>query len=131
VCNRPIAKRFRLADREFALKAQALGPGEQVLRDQRQLEPDGVEVELAEREVLKADLLRAADQVLGITSAAVQPLDLDHVAGEVGERRLEAVSLVIGELQLRAGVRALAGDDHRDRDIPVTEADSTGTKRDL
>jgi hypothetical protein len=72
------------------------------LRDQRQLEPDGVEVELAEREVLKPGLFRAADQVLGVPASAVQPLDLDHVAGEVGERRLEAVPVVIGELQLRA-----------------------------
>ena len=50
--------------------------------------------ELAEREVLKPGLFRAADQVLSIPAAPVQPLDLDHVAGEVGERRLEAVPVV-------------------------------------
>ena len=59
--------------------------------DQRQLEPDGVEGKLAEREVLKPGLFRAADQVLGVAAAALQPLDLDRIAGEVSERRLEAV----------------------------------------
>ena len=101
--QQPVAKRFRLADRELTLETQPLGPGDQVLSDQRQLDPDGVERELAEREVLKAGLFRAADQVLGISTPAVQPLDLDHVASEVGQRRLEAVPLVVGELQLRAG----------------------------
>ena len=110
--QQPVAERFRFADRELTGEAQTLGPRDQVLGDQGQLEPHGVEVELAEREVLKPGLFRAADQVLGVTAAAVQTLDLDHVAGEVGERRLEAVSLVVGELQLRAGVRPLAADDH-------------------
>jgi hypothetical protein len=79
---------------------------------QRQLEPHGIERELAEREVLKPGLFRAADPVLGIPTSAMQPLDLDHVAGEVGERRLEAVPVGVGELQLRAGVWALAADNH-------------------
>jgi hypothetical protein len=41
-------------------------------------------------------------------TAAVQALELDRVAREVGERGLEAVPIDVGERQLRAGVRALA-----------------------
>jgi hypothetical protein len=44
-----------------------LGPCDQVLGDQGEFEPHGVEVELAEREVLKPGLFRAADPVLGVT----------------------------------------------------------------
>jgi hypothetical protein len=35
----------------------------------------------------------------------------DVLVGLVGEDRLEAVAVVVGEAQLRAGVRALAADD--------------------
>ena len=92
--QQPVAERFWFADRELALEAQPLGPRDQVLRDQRQLEPHRVERELAEREVLKPCLFRTPDQVLSVAAAAVQTLDLDCVAGEIGERRLEAVSVV-------------------------------------
>ena len=93
-------------------RGTAAGPRDQVLRDQRQLEPHRVERELVEREVLKPCLFRTPDQVLSVPAAPVQTLDLDCVAGEVGERRLETVSVGVGELQLRARVRALAADDH-------------------
>ena len=92
-----------------------MGPDDQVLRDQGQLEPHGVERELAEREVLKPGLFRALGQVLSIPASAMQPLDLDRVTSKVGERRLEAVPAGVGELQLRTGVRTLAPDEHRDR----------------
>jgi hypothetical protein len=47
-----VAQRLGFADGEVAVERQVLGPGDQVLRDQRQLEPDGVVVEVAKGEVL-------------------------------------------------------------------------------
>ena len=67
---------------------------------------------LAEREVPQPRVFVVADVVLDASAAAVVTLELGDRAGLVGEDRLEAVSLVVGEGQLRAGVRALAPDDH-------------------
>lgn len=55
--QQPIAKRLGLAGRQRAVEAERLGPDAEVLGDQRDLEPDLVERELAKREVLKAGLL--------------------------------------------------------------------------
>jgi hypothetical protein len=62
----PVAKRFAFAEHQLALQAQALGPGDQVLGDQRELEPDRVERELAEGEVLDPALFGGADAILGV-----------------------------------------------------------------
>jgi hypothetical protein len=42
----------------------------------------------------------------------VQALELDRVAVEVGQGGQEAVAVVVGEAQRRAGVWALAAHDH-------------------
>ena len=97
---------------ELAVERELLGPGDQVLGDQRELQPDGVVVEVAEREVLQAGLLGGADAVLGAGAGAVQALELDRVAGQVGQGGQEAVAVVVCEGQLGAGVRALAAHDH-------------------
>jgi hypothetical protein len=53
-----------------------------------------------------------ADAVLDPGALAVSALDdRDVLVVLVGEDRLEAVAVVVGEGQLRAGVRALAADD--------------------
>ena len=67
---------------------------------------------VAEREVAQAGVFVVADVVLDAGAAAVVTLELGDRAGLVGEDRLEAVPVVVGERQLRAGVRALAPDDH-------------------
>ena len=78
--QQPVAQRLGLADRELAVERQELGPGDEVLGDERDLDPHGVVVEVAEREVLKARLLGVADAVLAVGSGAVQALKLDRVA---------------------------------------------------
>src|SRR5207248_2615304 len=85
--QQPVAQRFGLADRQLALQAQALGPGDQVLGDHRQLKPDGVQRELPEREVLNPGLLGRADAVLGVRPATVQALDLDRIASRTPVNR--------------------------------------------
>ena len=45
-------------------------------------------------------------------TGAVATLELGGLPGLVGQDRLEAVPVVVGEGELRAGVRALAAHDH-------------------
>src|SRR5207248_8327971 len=53
-----------------------------------------------------------ADAVLDASALAVATLEHgDVLVGLVGEDRLEAVAVVVGEAQLRAGVWPLAADD--------------------
>jgi hypothetical protein len=54
--------------------------------------------------VVQAGLLGGAHSVFGVGAGAVQALELDRVAGEVGQGGQEAVSVVVAEAQLRAGV---------------------------
>src|SRR3954453_4432046 len=68
--QQPVAQRLGFADGELAVERQVLGPGGEVLGDQRQLEPDGVVIEVAEGEVLKPGLLGGADAVLGAGAGA-------------------------------------------------------------
>ena len=103
--QQPVAKGLGLADGQFAIERQELGPGDEVLGDERELQPDGVEIEIAEGEVLQAGLLGGADAVLGAGAGAVQALKLNRVAFEVGQVGQEAVAVVVGEGQLRAGAR--------------------------
>ena len=107
--QQPVAKGLGFAGGQVALQAQRLGPDAEVLGDQRELQPDGVEVELAEKEVVKPGLLGGPDAILGVSAAAVQALELDRVAGKVGAGGLEAVPIRIGE-----GEAARRGADARD-----------------
>jgi len=61
-----------------------------LLGDERELEPDGVVVEVSEREVVQADLLGGADTVLGAGVGAVQASELGRVGFEVGQGGQEA-----------------------------------------
>jgi hypothetical protein len=62
-CAAPVAQRLGFAGRQFAVERAPLGPGDQVLGDQRELEPDGVVVKVAEGQVLRPGLLAVADAV--------------------------------------------------------------------
>ena len=107
-----VAQPFRLGFGELAVEQQRLGPDDQVVREHHDLQPHLVERELLERELRKAGVLVVADPVLDAGALAVTALeDGDVLVGLVGEDRLEAVAVVVGERQLRAGVRALAPDD--------------------
>jgi hypothetical protein len=70
-----------------------------------------------ERDLREAGVLVVADAVLDVGVLAVAALDdrcvVVVVVVLVGEDRLEAVAVMVGEGELRAGVRALASHDHR------------------
>jgi hypothetical protein len=121
--QQPVAQRLGLADGEFAVEGERLCPGGEVLGDQRDLDPDGVVIEAAEGEVLKPGLLGGADAVLGVGAGAVQPLTLDGVATEIGQRDKEAVPVVVAEAQLGAGVRAFAADEQPRPVGPAAQVD--------
>ena len=78
--------------------------------------------EVAKREVRKAGLLVVADVVLDACAGAVAALQQRDVrVGLVGQDRLEAVAVMVGERQLRAGMRALTANDHSRPLGPVGE----------
>jgi hypothetical protein len=89
-----------------------LGPGDQVVREVHDLQPHLVVLELSEREVSESGVLVVADLVLGTGAGAVVTFDLGDLAGVVGQDRLEAVPVGVGERELRPGMRALLADDH-------------------
>ena len=92
---------------------ESLCPGDQVLAREHELEPDRVGREGAERR-LRRPLFGAADRVLDARTATVDLLEpRDAPAGLVGDEDLEAVPVVIGEGELRAGVRPFAADRAR------------------
>ena len=64
---------------------------------------------VAEREVAQPGVFVVADVVLDTGAGAVVALELGDRSGLVSEDRLEAMTVVIGERQLRAGMRALRG----------------------
>lgn len=65
-----------------------LGPGDQVVGEGHQFEPDTVVLEVAERQVAQAGVLVVADVVLDTRAAAMIAFDGGDLAGLVGEDRL-------------------------------------------
>jgi len=116
---------------ELAGQQQALGPGDQVVGDEHELKPDAVVLEVAEGQVAQACVLVVADVVLDASTATMTALDLGDVAALVGEDRLEAVALDIGEAQLGAGVRAFAAHEHPRTGWPAGQVEVLGDLSDL
>lgn len=75
----PIAQALGLATGELSVEHEPLGPAEQVLGQEHELEPDGVVLEVAERQLVETGLLGVADAVLDVRTGAVAPLDLCDV----------------------------------------------------
>ncbi len=128
----PVAQPLGLAARERAAEQQCLRPGKQVVGDQDEREPDGVEIEVAEGEVAQAGVLVAADLVLDAGAPAVAALeqrDVDVLL--VGEQDLEAVAVVVCERELGARVGALAADDPARALGPVAALEEVGDLGDL
>jgi hypothetical protein len=107
-----VAQAFGFGVGELAGQEQPLGPADEVVRERDDLEPDLIVLEGTERQVAHPGVFVVADVVLDASAAAVVSLERRDRAGLVGEDRLEAMTVVVGEGQLRAGVRALAPDGH-------------------
>jgi hypothetical protein len=92
---------------------QALGPTDQVVVDQHELQPDAVVLEVSEGQGPQPGLLVVADVILDPCAGTVATLENRDVGvGLVGEDRLEAIAVVVCEGELGAGMRAFAAHDH-------------------
>src|ERR1035437_8778416 len=130
--EQPVTQPLGLGFRELAVKAERLGPDDQVVREHHDLQPHFVERERFERELGQASVLVVADPVLDVRVLAVTALQHRDVrVGLVGEDRLEAVAVMVGERQLRAGVRTLAPDDQPGPLRPAGQIDRVGDLTDL
>jgi hypothetical protein len=128
----PVAQPLGLCLGELPVEHERLGPDEQVVREHHDLQPHLVEREVLERELGQAGVLGVADPVLDPGALAMPALDLgDVLVGLVGEDRLEAVAVVVGERQLRAGVGALTANDQPGTFGPAGELDAVGDLDDL
>ena len=128
----PVAQALGFAARELAVEAERLAAEEELLGAEHELEPDGVGVEVAEGEVGQAAVLGGADAVLDTCAGAMGALqDGDLGAVLVGEDRLETVAVMVGEAQLRAGMRALPTNDHPGISGPGGQVEQVGDLGDL
>jgi hypothetical protein len=129
--EQPVAQSFGLSVGELALEHQRLGPDDQVVREPHDLQPHLIERELLERELGPVSL---SSRIRSSTRARSAVPTLDHrdvLVGLVGEDRLEAVAVVVGERELRAVVRALAGDDQPRSLRPGGQIDAVGDLYDV
>jgi hypothetical protein len=127
-----VAQALGLGLGELAGQQQALGPGDQVVRERDEREPDAVVLEVAERQVPEAGVLVVADVVFDAGAGAVVAFDGgDVAAGLVGQDGLEAVPVGVAERQLRAGMRALAPDEDPGPGGPGRQVESLGDLADL
>ena len=110
--KQPVAQSLGLGDRELTVKADQLRPREEVLGDQRDLQPGLVVLEGVVGEVAHAGVLAGADAVLDPRAAAVAQLQRgDVLAVLVGEEAGVPVAVFVEDRELRAGMRPLAPDD--------------------
>jgi hypothetical protein len=99
-----VAQPLGLGLGELAVQQQCLGSDDQVMRQEHDLKPHLVECELFERELGQAGVFVGADAVLDPGVLAVAALEhRDVLVAPVSEDRLEAVAVVVGEGELRAG----------------------------
>jgi hypothetical protein len=103
--EQPVAQPLGLGQAMLTLEIERLRPGEEVLGDQHQLEPDLVVLEGVEGEVLEARVLGAADAVLDAGPAAVGELERGDVRVRlVGDEAREAVAVGVLKAQLGTGM---------------------------
>ena len=120
-----VTQPLRLGVGELAGEADELHPGEEVLGDQRELQPCLVLEEGVVREIAHAGVLAGSDRVLDASAAAVTELqDGDVAAVLVGEEAGVPVAMFIEDLELRAGMRPLAADDQPGALRPGREIDA-------
>jgi hypothetical protein len=130
--QQPVAQRLRFSGGELALKTERLGPDDQVVGEQHELDPHLVHRECFEWQFGQAGVFVIADAVLDPGALAVAPFDHRDVGvGLVGEDCLEAVAVQVAKGQLRAGVRSFAPHDHSRAGWPGAEIDMVGELDDL
>jgi hypothetical protein len=130
--KQPVAQPLGLGLGQLAVEDERLGPDDQVVRERDDLEPHLVERERLERELGQAGVLVVTDPVLDVRVLAVAALqDGDVLVGLVGEDRLDAVAVVVGERQLRAGVRTLTPHDQPGALGPGGQINHVGDLTDL
>ena len=102
------------------------------MRDPDEHQPDAVVLKVSERQVAQAGVLVVADLRFGVRALALTALeDLDVAIWLIGQDGLEAMAVVVGTRQLRAGVRAFAADDHARPGRPCGEVQQVGDLGDL
>lgn len=99
--------------RVLAVERQHLRPGEEVLGEQDEVEPELIGRGVVVGQVGQAGVLRAPDPVLDAGPAAVPKLQHRQIiAWCVGGEAGDPVPVGVGQPQLRAGVRPLLADGH-------------------
>jgi hypothetical protein len=91
---------------ELAGQEQSLGPDDQVVRETDKLKPDLLVCQGPERQVAQLGVFLVADVVL--RAGATLTLKLGDRSGLVGGDSLGAMTVVVGERELRGGARARA-----------------------
>jgi hypothetical protein len=111
-----VSQLFGLGLLKLAAEQQRLGPDDQVTREHHDLKPCLVEREVAEGELPKAGCpcRRGCGPRRGRAGGGGARSPYVWV-GRAGQDSLEVVAVVVGEGELRAGVRTFAADDHRER----------------
>src|SRR5512135_2162877 len=96
---------FRFGDSVLSGQGQGLGPGEQVLGELDDLEPEAVGRIVLVGQISHAGVFSAADPVFAAGAAAVPAFQLGELpfAG-VGDEAGDAVAVEVGDSQLGAGV---------------------------
>jgi len=108
--QQPVAQCLGFAAGELAVEQGGLGPGDQVGGQQGELEPGGVEVELAGREPAQPGDLAGADAVLDPGVRPVPGLQVGQLPDlRVGGECLEPPAVDVGEGQLRPGAAVPGG----------------------
>ena len=122
----PVAQALGLGGGQLAGEQQPLGPDDEVMGEAYDLKPPLVGGEVAKRQVAQAGVFVVADVVLDVCAAAVIALNGGGRAGLVGEDRLEAMTVMVGEGELRVRMRALTPDDDPRPVGPALEVEVLG-----
>ena len=131
--EQPVADGLGCGSAELAGAADALGPGEQVVRAEAELHPDVVVDDVVEGQVREPGGFGVADHVLGPRPLTLTELEHgDVVAGGVGdERGVPEPFDGVEQRQLGAGVWAFATHDQPGAVGPRVEVHQVGELDDL
>ena len=103
---------FRFGPSQVSLQEERLCPGDQILAEENQLEPDLVGVKVREGKVLESGVFGSGDTLFDSGPSPLAGFEESNVGvGLVGEEHLEAVTVEIGEGELSSGVGNLPAAD--------------------